>query len=77
MNTLVVDLGDRSYPIKIGRGLFGDPVLLTAHIRGRQVMIVSNSTVGYHVGNVLSKLGTNNRTEAVTMAYKYDLIPKP
>jgi len=40
-------------------------------------LIVSNSTVGYHVGNVLSKLGTNNRTEAVTMAYKYNLIPKP
>ncbi len=40
-------------------------------------MVVSNSTVGYHVGNVLSKLGTNNRTEAVTLAYKYNLIPKP
>lgn len=38
---------------------------------------VSNSTVGYHVGNVLSKLGTTNRTEAVTLAYKYNLIPKP
>ncbi len=45
MNTLVVDLGDRSYPIKIGRGLFTDPTLLTAHVHGRQVMVVSNTTV--------------------------------
>jgi len=45
MNTLVVDLGDRSYPIKIGRQLFTSPALLTEHIHGRQVMIVSNTTV--------------------------------
>jgi len=45
MNTLVVDLGDRSYPIKIGRRLFTKPALLTEHIHGRQVMIVSNTTV--------------------------------
>jgi 3-dehydroquinate synthase len=45
MNTLFVDLGDRSYPIKIGRRLFITPTLLTEHIHGRQVMIVSNTTV--------------------------------
>jgi 3-dehydroquinate synthase len=45
MNTLVVDLGDRSYPIKIGRQLFTNPALLTEHIHGRQVMLVSNTTV--------------------------------
>jgi 3-dehydroquinate synthase len=45
MNTLVVDLGDRSYPIRIGRQLFTNPALLTEHIHGRQVMIVSNTTV--------------------------------
>jgi len=45
MNTLVVDLGARSYPIKIGRQLFTNPALLTEHIHGRQVMIVSNTTV--------------------------------
>jgi 3-dehydroquinate synthase len=45
MNTLVVDLGDRSYPIKIGRGLFNNPTLLSAHIHGRQVMVVSNTTI--------------------------------
>jgi 3-dehydroquinate synthase len=45
MNTLVVDLGDRSYPIRIGRRLFANPTLLTEHVHGRQVMVVSNTTV--------------------------------
>jgi 3-dehydroquinate synthase len=45
MNTLTVDLGERSYPIEIGRGLLAQPELLTRHISGRQVMIVSNTTV--------------------------------
>jgi 3-dehydroquinate synthase len=54
MNTLVVDLGDRSYPIKIGRQLFTNPALLTEHIRGRQVMIVSNTTVAPLYMNAVS-----------------------
>jgi 3-dehydroquinate synthase len=45
MKTLIVDLGDRSYPIHIGRNLLGQADLLRAHIRGRQVMVVSNETV--------------------------------
>ena len=43
--TLHLDLGDRSYPIHIGAGLLGQSSLYTPHIRGRQVMIVSNETV--------------------------------
>ena len=45
MNTLTVDLGQRSYPIHIGRNLLGNPALLTPHIHGEQVLIVSNETV--------------------------------
>ena len=45
MKTLGVELGDRSYPIYIGKGLLGDPQWVKAHIRGRQVLIVSNETV--------------------------------
>jgi 3-dehydroquinate synthase len=45
MQTLEVDLGDRSYPIHIGPGLLANPDLLTPHIHGKQVMIVSNETV--------------------------------
>lgn len=45
MQTLTVDLGERSYPIHIGQGLLGDPALLVPHIGGRQVLVVSNETV--------------------------------
>jgi 3-dehydroquinate synthase len=45
MHTLHVDLGERSYPIYIGRELFRDSDLLARHIRGNQVAIVSNETV--------------------------------
>ena len=44
--TLQVDLGDRSYPISIGQGVLSDPALLTQHIVGKQVAVVTNTTVG-------------------------------
>lgn len=45
MKTLQVELGERSYPIYIGDNLLGDAELLKPHIRGQQVMVVSNETV--------------------------------
>ncbi len=45
MHTLHVELGERSYPIYIGRDLLRDPELLAAHIPGSQVVVVSNETV--------------------------------
>ncbi|KAF0191712.1 MAG: 3-dehydroquinate synthase [Gammaproteobacteria bacterium] len=45
MKTLQVDLGARSYPIHIGRRLLGSEPLLSPHIVGPQVMIVSNETI--------------------------------
>ena len=44
MHTLHVDLGARSYPVYIGRDLLSDPALLSQHITGSQVVIVSNET---------------------------------
>jgi len=43
--TLQLDLGERSYPIHIGPGLLQQPELYRPHIRGRQIMLVSNETV--------------------------------
>ncbi|WP_374046777.1 bifunctional shikimate kinase/3-dehydroquinate synthase AroKB [Massilia sp. YIM B02763] len=44
--TINVDLGERSYPIVIGRGLLDDAGLLTRHIgAGGKVAIVTNTTV--------------------------------
>jgi 3-dehydroquinate synthase len=45
MKTLQVELGERSYPIYMGSGLLDRPELLTAHIPGEQVLVVSNETV--------------------------------
>ena len=45
MHTLHVDLGERSYPVYIGRDLLSDPELLSQHIQGSQLVIVSNETV--------------------------------
>lgn len=45
MQVLTVDLDDRSYPIYIGEGLLDRTDLLVRHIRGKQVLIVTNETV--------------------------------
>ena len=45
MQTLHLDLGERSYPIHIGQGLLQHAGLLTPHIHGKSVVIVSNTTV--------------------------------
>lgn len=37
-------------------------------------LIVSRSTVKFHVSNILSKLGATTRTEAVAMALKQNLV---
>jgi len=45
VRTLKVDLGDRSYPIYIGRDLLTESRYFAPHIRGSRVMVVSNETV--------------------------------
>ena len=45
MITLNVDLGERSYPIFIGRDLLTDRSLITPYISGKQVVIVTNETI--------------------------------
>jgi len=59
MHTLHVDLGERSYPIYIGRDLLGDPALLARHLAGRQVVIVSNDRVApLYLGRLRDALDT-------------------
>ena len=45
MQVLTVNLDDRSYPIYIGEQLLAQPELISQHIRGRQVCVVTNETV--------------------------------
>ena len=44
MRTLNVELGERAYPIHIGRGLLSSD-LLASVIRGRQVLVVTNDRI--------------------------------
>jgi 3-dehydroquinate synthase len=43
--TLTVGLGDRSYPIHIGRGLLARAELLAPHLASRRAAVVTNATV--------------------------------
>jgi 3-dehydroquinate synthase len=45
VDTLDVELADRSYPILIGAGLLDQPELFRQHLKARDVLIVSNTTV--------------------------------
>ncbi len=45
MQTLTVDLGDRSYPIHIGPGLLDCAELVVPHLAQKRVMVVTNTTV--------------------------------
>jgi 3-dehydroquinate synthase len=46
MQTLNVALGERAYPIHIGRGLLGRADLILPHLRTKRVAIVTNVVVG-------------------------------
>jgi shikimate kinase/3-dehydroquinate synthase len=43
---LQVELGERSYPITIGHGLLSNPELLTRHVAGKRVAVITNDKVG-------------------------------
>jgi len=45
MQTLRLELGERGYPIHIGRDLLGHAELLAPHVGGRRVVIVTNRVV--------------------------------
>ena len=53
MQQLNVELGPRSYPIYVGPGLLGNPKLLTPHIAGSRVAIVTNETIAPLYLNVI------------------------
>ncbi|MDP1721985.1 MAG: 3-dehydroquinate synthase [Candidatus Gottesmanbacteria bacterium] len=45
MKTLLVELGDRSYPIYIGSNLLSQSELFIKHIKSKQVVVVTNETI--------------------------------
>ena len=57
MKKLVVELGDRSYPIYIGSGLLNQSELYAQHIKARQVVVVTNTTIApLYLDKILSNL---------------------
>ena len=68
MHTLHVDLGERSYPVYIGRDLFSDSSLLAPHVTGSQVVIISNDTVApLYVERVRAALGERSLITEVVL----------
>ncbi|OOZ43140.1 3-dehydroquinate synthase [Solemya elarraichensis gill symbiont] len=66
MKKLTVDLGERSYPIMIGRNLMRHPESYTPWIRSKQVMVVTNETVApLYLNQVLSALGDFQTAEVI------------
>lgn len=68
MHTLHVELGERSYPVYIGRELLADGSLLAKHVAGSQVVIISNETVApLYVDRVKSALGARQLVTEVVL----------
>ncbi|KAG6554678.1 hypothetical protein Mapa_003696 [Marchantia paleacea] len=71
MTVVDVDLGDRSYPIYIGKGLLNEPELLQRHIHGKKVLIVTNTTIApLYLSRVVAALkhgGNNVEVESVIL----------
>ena len=68
MHTLHVDLGERSYPLYIGRDLFADSQLLAQHVAGSQVVIISNDTIApLYVDKVRQALGERSLITEVVL----------
>jgi len=66
MQTLNVDLGDRSYPIYIGSGLLGDKKLLGSAMRGEKIAIVSNETVApLYLDRLKQQLGDHSLLDII------------
>jgi len=66
VNTLKVELGDRSYPILIGEGLLRQPDLVRQHVSARDVLIVSNTTVApLYMEPLTVALGGSRVVEAI------------
>lgn len=67
MKTLTVELGDRSYPIFIGRDLLRRAELIVPYLGGKEVLIVTNTTVApLYLATMKSALA-GRRVEAVIL----------
>jgi 3-dehydroquinate synthase len=67
MKTLNVALADRSYPIYIGKDLLSQQSLLQHHIKGKEVLVVTNETIApLYLDRLVATLD-GYQTEAVVL----------
>jgi 3-dehydroquinate synthase len=66
VQTLQVDVGHARYPIVIGSGLMANREVLDAQIRGRDLMIVTNTTVArLYLAKLTHSLATRRLAECI------------
>jgi 3-dehydroquinate synthase len=66
VNTLKVELGERSYPILIGEGLLSQPDLIGRHVPAQDILIVSNTTVApLYMESLAGALSSRRVVEAI------------
>ena len=66
MQTLTVELADRSYPINIGAGLLRQQSLLQAVVPARDILLVSNTTVApLYADAIRQALGDRHIVEVI------------
>lgn len=68
MLKLDVELGERSYPILIGPGLLAQPGILTPHIKGSRVLVVTNDVVApLYLDTLLAALQQDRNLQVDTL----------
>src|SRR5579863_900748 len=66
MQTLTVKLQDSSYPILIGPGLIQQPQLVSGHVPGTDLLLVSNTTVApLYAARLVSSLAGRRIVEVI------------
>jgi len=74
METLNVDLGDRSYPIFIGKGILKDPELSKPFVKGNSISTVTNTTIAPLYIDSIHRLTSNFKNIGIILpdgeAYK-------
>lgn len=65
MQTVSIDLGNRSYPIHIGSGLIDEPGLIADHVRDR-AMVVTNETIApLYLDQLMASLGNKPASNVI------------
>lgn len=66
MNTIQIELGNRSYPIYIGGGLLDQAEIYASHIKGKQVLVLTNETIApLYLDRVLEQLRAYQTTQLI------------